>query len=189
MKRSPKGLLELKPAESGDVAASVEYHIAAGEHWAHGAIRTAGIEIGEGDELKLADARPNADAAHLALITLYQAKRLRRWLNGIRNPAERARALVTVHRTMQFLFPAFQGSLVEIETTIARGRAVKFGGEDGARAHWGDGTVARHAEIKRQVEEEIERLAKTGQRGKMRAYRKVADRAGCSIATVRRAME
>jgi hypothetical protein len=187
MKRSPRGLFDLKPM--GAKITDEEWVISRiedGEAWALATLRKAGLEVVRGSELDLTSKRPAADPVHLAAVTVFQARRLREWLKTSQAAGAPAAELAfhSAFRMAQFMYAAFLGSLVEIEPIIDAGRRTRFGGTDGANERWKwHDTAQRKSAMRAMVEKEI-----AGGAGKMAAYKKVARRFKCHFETVRRAM-
>src|SRR6516164_6812776 len=175
MKRSPQGLFKYEPlspfARESDL---VEAYIADGEAWAKQILERAKPKViaEPGQEIKMANARLKADPVFGALVTLHQVRAIRKCLSAAESNGHGAVATRVAFHMAQFLFAAFQSTLVAGERVLRAGVGVREGGRKGAIAHWGEtDTEARDENARKMVKAEIA----SGKR-RMDAYRSVAGR-------------
>lgn len=183
-KRSPRGLFNINEMTFNKSSEDwVLTCIADGEAWARTTLEKAGIQIAAGSELTLTSKRSSADTVHQAAVTLFQARKLREWLEQSQDAGGLAsrQAFQSAFRMGQFLFAAFTGTLVEVEPLLDTGRKVRFGGQDGAKA--ASENKRTRPDFRKLVNAEVERGSNL-----MTAYKVVARRSNCSISTVRRAL-
>jgi len=188
MKRSPQGLFKYEPLSSfASESDLVEAYIADGEAWAKQILERAKPKViaEPGQEIKMANARLKADPVFGALVTLHQVRAIRKCLSAAESNGHGAVATRVAFHMAQFLFAAFQSTLVAGERVLRAGVGVREGGRKGAIAHWGETNIeARDENARKMVKAEIA----SGKR-RMDAYRSVAGRLGCKVTTVRNAVK